>query len=346
MIKPKQLHPGDKVAAVSLSWGGAGTFPHRYQAGKKQLEDTFGVELIEMPNTLRDAQYLAQNPQARADDLMQAFADPSIKGIISTIGGDDSLRLLPYMDLDVIREHPKVFMGYSDTTITHLVCYRAGLVSFYGPAIMAGFAENGGLFAYMQHSVQKTLFTNNSIGMIEENKERWCVKQWDWADPANQEKKRETHPCTGWRYLQGKGKHSGHLLGGCFEVFDFLRGSDYFPGLSDWEDAILFLDLSEEAPPPLALKRGLRVYGALGILEQVNGLLLGRPGGEISVGIFKEYDQVILEVVRDELGLANLPIITNMDYGHTDPMFVLPYGVTALIDCDEKSFSIIENAVM
>src|SRR5574338_1204057 len=117
MIKPRKLTPGDKVATVSLSWGGPSVFPHRYQIGVQQLQEEVGLQVVEMPNTLKEADWLARNPKARAEDLMQAFADPSIKAIFSTIGGDESIRLLPFMDLDVIRGNPKIFMGYSDTTI-------------------------------------------------------------------------------------------------------------------------------------------------------------------------------------------------------------------------------------
>ena len=113
MIKPQRLQPGDKVASVSLSWGGPGTIPHRYEAGKKQLQDEFGLIVVEMPHTLRDADWLHRNPQARAEDLMAAFSDPAIKGIISTIGGDDSIRLLPYLDLNIIRSNPKIFVTIS-----------------------------------------------------------------------------------------------------------------------------------------------------------------------------------------------------------------------------------------
>ena len=78
---------------------------------------------------------------------MAAFADEAINGIISTIGGEDSIRTLPYLDLDLIQKNPKVFMGFSDTTISHAACFKAGIVSFYGPSFMAGFAENGGMFS-------------------------------------------------------------------------------------------------------------------------------------------------------------------------------------------------------
>ena len=129
-VTPKILRPGSRIAAISLSWGGPGTFPYRYQIGKQQFEEEFGVTVVETEHALRDADWLARNPKARADDLMAAFADEAINGIISTIGGEDSIRTLPYLDLDLIRNNPKVFMGFSDTTISHAACFKAGIVSF------------------------------------------------------------------------------------------------------------------------------------------------------------------------------------------------------------------------
>jgi muramoyltetrapeptide carboxypeptidase LdcA involved in peptidoglycan recycling len=346
IIKPRKLRPGDKVATVSLSWGGAGTFPHRYQAGKQQLQDEFGLVVVEMPHTLSDDAWLKRHPHARADDLMAAFADPSIKAIISTIGGDDSIRLLPWLDLDIIRSNPKIFMGYSDTTITHMACFKAGLVSFYGPAIMAGFAENGGLFPYMVNSVRKTLFSTAPIGNIAPNSDGWSVEWLDWAEPENQSRRRKLNPSPGWKFIQGEGIRRGHLLGGCFEVLDWLRGTRFWPEPDAWQGAILFLETSEEAPPPSAVLYGLRCYAALGILSKLSGILFARPGGQVPVDQFEEYDQVLRQVVAEEEGLVDLPIITHMDFGHTDPMFVLPYGVQAEIDCDAQQFAILENTVV
>jgi muramoyltetrapeptide carboxypeptidase LdcA involved in peptidoglycan recycling len=276
---------------------------------------------------------------------MQACADPTIKGIFSAIGGDDSIRLLPYLDLNVVRENPKVFLGFSDTTISHLVCYKAGLVSFYGPSIMVGFAENGGMFPYMIQSLRKTLFSSDVIGEIKPCRDGWTVKSPTWADPANQNIKRKLNPPMDWKFLQGKGIHRGHLVGGCLEVFDWARGTEIFP--EDWQDAILFLETSEEAPSPEYLQRTLRVYAAMGILPKLAGILFGRPGGEeVPIEKFEEYDQAILDVVNDEQGLTDLPIITQMDFGHTAPVFVLPYGVQAEIDSENQRFSILENAVI
>ena len=345
MMKPKKLQPGDKVATASLSWGGPGVLPYRYEVGKRQLQDEFGVTVVEMPHALGDASWLQHNPQARADDLMQAFADPSIKAIISTIGGDDSIRILPFLDLDVIRSNPKIFMGYSDTTVTHLACVKAGLVSFYGPSIMAGFAENGGMFSYMVDSVHKTLFSSAPIGSIAPNTEGWTVELLDWAEPENQTCKRKLTPSTGWKFLQGNGSHRGHLMGGCFEVLDWLRGTDFWPEPEMWQGAILFLETSEDAPPPTAVLWGLRTYAAMGILKELSGILFGRPGGQVQPEQFDEYDKVISQVIFEEEGLTDLPVITHMDFGHTDPMFVLPYGIQAEIDCGTQQFTILENAV-
>ena len=130
MIKAEKLDRGDKVAVVSLSWGGAGDekFRDRYEIGKKRVEELFGLNVIEMPNSLKGSEYLDKHPEARAEDLMNAFKNKEIKAIFSNIGGDDTLRLLPYIDFDVIKNNPKIFMGYSDTTVNHFMCYKACLL--------------------------------------------------------------------------------------------------------------------------------------------------------------------------------------------------------------------------
>ena len=250
MLKPSMLRPGDRIAAISLSWGGPGTLRYRYEVGKRQFEEEFGVTVIETEHALRDADWLSKHPKARAEDLMAAFADDTIHGICSTIGGEDSIRILPYLNLDIIRDNPKVFMGYSDTTISHAACFKARLVSFYGPAFMTGFAENGGMFPYTVNSVRKTLFSAEPIGRIAPNQMGWTAERLEWADPANQSIKRKLNPCTGWVFHQERGEVEGVLFGGCLEVLDWLRGTPYWPSAESLHGAILFLETSEDAPPP------------------------------------------------------------------------------------------------
>ena len=344
-VKPKILRPGSRVAAISFSWGGPGTVPYRYQIGKQQFQEEFGVTVIETAHALRDAKWLAKNPEARADDLMAAFADETIDGIISTIGGEDSIRTLPYLDLDLIRKNPKVFMGYSDTTISHAACFKAGLVSFYGPSFMTGFAENGGMFPYMVDSVRRSLFSTEPIGTIAPNRAGWTVEYLPWEDPENQSIRRKLNPCTGWRFHQNEGNVEGQLFGGCVDVLDWLRGTDYFPSAGDLKGAVLFLETSEEMLPPSFLTRFVRCLAAMSILEGLGGILLGRPGGGVDPQTFGEYDDALCKTVREEYGLNNMPIVTNMDFGHTDPMFVIPMGMKVRIDSAKQEITIDEAAV-
>ncbi|WP_243397279.1 LD-carboxypeptidase [Holospora curviuscula] len=106
------------------------------------------MRVLHTKHALKSAEWIYQNPKARADDLMDAFLDPHIKAIISNIGGDDSLSLIPFIDFNIIKNNPKVVMGYSDTTVTHFMCLKAGLTSFYGPSVMTAFAENVAMRLY------------------------------------------------------------------------------------------------------------------------------------------------------------------------------------------------------
>lgn len=227
LIIPQHLKPGDKVATVSLSWGGAGDekLHARYEQGKKQLQDNFGVQIVEMANTLKGTEYIYNNPQARADDLHQAFADPSVKAVIACIGGSDSVRLIDKIDYDLLRANPKIFMGYSDSAVTNFICLKAGLRAYNGPSIMTQFAENGGMHDYTRAWVQKTLFTNEVIGEIGPAPEGWTTARSKWEKPETFHEKRPMEAQTGWNYLQGSEKVSGRLIGGCGEVLMMFVGS-------------------------------------------------------------------------------------------------------------------------
>jgi len=340
MIKPRTLRPGDRVAAVSLSSGWPSVYPRAYQDGKRQLQDAFGVEVVESRHALADMHSLAAHPEARAADLMEALESPAIQGIISTIGGDDSIRMLPFLDYSVIRRNPKVFLGYSDSTVTHFAFWKAGVTSFYGPSLMAGFDENGGLLSYTAEYVRQVLFTPSPSVLISPNSDGWTIASWEWGDEKRNQKKRQLQPCSGWRWLQGSGQHRGRLIGGCLDVMDWLRGTPVWPDLSMWRNSILFLETSEDQPSPKSVTYMLRSLAATGALNEAQGILYGRPYGDEAS--FEEYDDAVLRVLA-ELNLTSLPLVTRMDFGHTDPKFILPIGVTAEIDCDGKQIRLLES---
>ncbi len=340
--KPQKLRPGDKVATVSLSWGGAGDeqIRWRYQQGKNRLEQEFGLQVVEMEHTLAGSDYIYKHPQKRAEDLMKAFADPEIKGIIACIGGIESIRMLPYIDFEVIANNPKIFMGYSDSTTTHLMCYKAGISSIYGPTLLVDFAENVTMDSYTVEYIKKTLFESEPVGIVPPSK-HWTSEHLPWII-ENKNIARKYMPNSGYELLQGKGCVTGRLIGGCVEVFDMLKGTELFPENEAFENAILFFETSEDKPPEWYLEVALRIYGMNGYLDQVSGIIFGKPYEE---AYYEEYNQAIKKVLA-EFGLEELPVLVNMSFGHTEPKFCLPYGVLAEINCENKSFSILEAAVL
>ena len=342
LIKPKSLQEGDTVATVSLSWGGAGEFLHRYETGKKQLQDIFGLRVVDTNNALKSAEYIAKNPKARADDLMEAFSDKSIKAIISNLGGEDSIRTLPFTDISVIRNNPKIFLGFSDTTVTHFACYKAGLTSFYGTSLLVGFAENGGMHQYQINDIKRTLFSSKPIGQILPNSSGWTSEFLDWNDLSLQNTKRQLTKSSAWNFLQGEGISQGKLVGGCVEVLEFLKGTDFWLSSSEWTNKILFLETSEEMMTPGIFRRILRNYAAQGVFEKISGLILGRPYHNKFVD---EYNEILLQVISCEQDNNLLSIITEMDFGHTCPTFSIPYGVLAENDFEQNTVSVRESGV-
>lgn len=342
LVKPQRLSRGDKVAAVSLSWGGAGDkdLLWRFNLGKKRLQELFGLEVIEMPNTLKGSDYLYHHPEKRAEDLMRAFSDPSIKAVFSCIGGDESIRMLPYIDFDIIKNNPKIFIGYSDTTVTHFICLKANLSSFYGASILAELAENMKVFDYTVHWLEKVLFDASTIGLIPAA-EKWTGERIEWLE-CNTSIAKTMVRNQGYEFLQGSGVARGRLIGGCIEVMEMMKGTALWPSMDMFEDAVLFFETSEDKPEPTYLEYWLRNYGSQGILQKAKAVIFGKPYQE---KYYNEYKDSIMKIVS-ELGLNNLPIIYNMSFGHNEPMICLPYGAMAEIDCEKKTFSILESGVV
>lgn len=340
--KPKKLKPGDTIALVSLSWGGAGDedILWRYKIGKERVKQIFGLHIIEMSHTLAGSEYLYKHPEKRAQDLMEAFSNSSVDGIISCIGGSDSIRILPYINKDIISKNPKIFMGYSDDTITHFLCCKAGFSSFYGASLLVDFAENVEMHPYTIEYIKKALFSSEVIGTIEPSKE-W-TSMWNPWKKRLKEQKREYYLNRGYEVLQGENSVIGRLLGGCFESFQMLRGTEYFPKLEEFNDSILFFETSEKHPAVWNIENDLRVLGSMGILDRIKGMIWGKPQNE---QYYTEYKMAICKIMR-EFGREDMPILYNLNFGHTEPKICIPYGALAQIDCDNKTFSILQPGVL
>ena len=147
----------------------------------------------------------------------------------------------------------------------------------------------------------------------------------------------------GWRVPQGRGRVAGRLFGGCREVLDWIRGTDHWPDRDAWRDRVLFLETSELVPTPAAVRQSLRWYALAGILAQIRALVLGRPR-DYTDEQKRELDEVAVEVAA-EAGRTDLPIISNVDIGHTDPQLIFPLGVEVEVDCDAATIIATEAAV-
>jgi muramoyltetrapeptide carboxypeptidase LdcA involved in peptidoglycan recycling len=343
MIKPPALRPGDTVAVVSLSWGGAHAVPERYAQGKRQLSETFGLAVVDAPNATRDAAWLIDNPKARAADLHWALENPDVHGIISAIGGNDSIRTVPYLDLDLIARHPKVFTGYSDTTVQHLVHRKAGIGSFYGMAVLSTAAENGGIHPFSADSFTRTVMSREPVGELFPAPD-WTEEQLDWANPALLDQRRRWVPNYGWLWLQGDQSVEGELIGGCLEVLDMAVGTDIWPDLNTFDGAVLHLEISEEKPSVDQVAYWLRNYAAQGILERISALLFSRPEDYSLRSTLKLYEAIRAELAA--AGRADLPFVANLDFGHSSPMGVLPLGRTMRVNPVAQTLTITESTVV
>ena len=345
MIKPRHLERGDTVAIVSLSSGilGEDWAIHKLAIARERLERDYGLGVRVMPNALRGVEYLDRHPEARAADWMDAFRDPEIKAVFSAIGGDDTVRLLPYVDFDVLRNNPKIFTGFSDTTSNHFMLYRAGVVSYYGASVMTNFAEYGKINDYTARMIRDTLFEPKP-GLDIPSAPYWYDDEDEkiWWKEENIHTLRQYHPEEiGYERLQGSGVVEGELLGGCLDVFIELTGTPIWPALEEWRGKLLFLETSEEDMSCELLTWILRNLAAQGIFDVINGILVGKPARRSR---YEPYKEVYRRVVGREAGRDDLPILYNVNFGHAEPIGVLPIGVRARLDADRKTLTLLEPA--
>lgn len=338
-VRPRHLSAGDTVAVVSPSWGGPSHFPHVYERGVDVLR-SWGLQVRELLSARAPSERLRRDPAFRAADLNEAFADPSIRAIVASIGGDDSIRLLPYLDRDAIAANPTILLGYSDTTTLLVAARRLGLVAFHGPSVMAGLSQMGAMPAIHERHVRE-LLTSTASSHAYPAFDAFVEGYPDWADPTRVGEVGAWQPDTGPRTLQGTGVVTGELFGGCLEVLDWLRGTWAWPDPVDWTGRLLFFETSEEKPSPLQVERMLRALGVAGVFDRLAGILVGRPRDH-SVEERTAFEAAIQAVVAEEFGRPDLPIVAGLPFGHTDPQWVLPIGVRAELDVDRGSLRLVE----
>lgn len=343
-----QLKNGDKVAIVSLSNGTLGEpfCAHQLELAKQRLEG-FGLEYVFMPHALKGIEFVRNHPEKRAEDLIAAFADPEIKGILCAIGGDETYRLAPYLFTEeaqrIIRSNPKFFMGYSDTTNNHLMLYKMGIPTYYGLSVLTCFAELGTEMlpysnASFAHIFTDQPFTYKPSPIWYEERTQFDASQMGVSRVSHADYK-------GFVLLRGNPRFEGHLLGGCVEsLYDILTGErypeqkticeryPYFPDAQQFAGAMIFLETSEEQPTPEKLRTMLRTLKTQGIFRNASGVLFAKPQNE---AYYEEYKTVLLDEID-----THIPILYNLNFGHSYPKMLLQYGAHASVDAEAQLLQI------
>jgi len=340
LLKPQKLNKGDTIATISPSLGLAGESDilWRYELGKKRFEDIYGLNVVSAPNSMKGTEYLSNNPQARAEDIMWAFENKNIKAIIANIGGSDSIKVIPFIDREIIKSVPKIFIGYSDVMNIHLFCYKLGLSTFYGHNLLPIIAETPNYHPYSQKWFNKVLFDNSPIGIIEPSGNFSC----DENDYVNPNFSKTYYKDNGYMWIQGSSITQGRLFGGHTGLRE-LAGTLLEITADDFQNKILFIEDITEFFSPSHLSEFFEWLGNIGALHQLKGILIGKLCENKS---FDEHEKALLTVIDGKFGLTDLPIVANMNFGHTSPICILPYGAMAEINCYNKTFSILENSVV
>lgn len=335
------------VAVVSLSSGVIGEpfVKHEVDIGIRRLE-SYGLSVRFMPHALKGIDFVKAHPEKRAEDLLAAYRDPEVDMILCAIGGDDTYRLLPYLfDHDELKNAvtDKVFLGFSDTTVNHLMLHKVGAKSFYGQSFLADVCElDQDMLPYTRRFFEELIAT----GTIREvtPSHIWYEERTDFG-PDQVGMPTPSHPNQGFELLQGPERFSGKILGGCIDsLFDFFDGERYadmpvlcgryglFPSVEDWRGRILLLESSEEKMPPEKYRQALIALKNTGVFDAVSGVLTGKPMDET---YHAEYKQLLTDVI----GKPDLPILCNLNIGHARPRCILPFGVRATVDAGNQTIT-------
>ena len=331
--KLPKLQPGDSVGIVSPSFVAPAVFPMEYDLGLSRLREKFGLNPIELPH--------AKDPNAsshdKMKDLIQAFTDPEIKAVITTIGGDHQFEYVHKLPAEPFRNNPKPFFGYSDNTHFGNFLFLNGVPSFYGGCVYTEYAMHGTMHPITERYCRTALFSGGKQEL--EASKDFNDEDLMWGVKENLDRHRRYQPNEGW-YWDGDRDGRGHLWGGCIESLDdILRHGCAIPSLADFEKIVLFLETCEEISPAMYVKRVLRAFGEREILSRVKGVLVGRPKAWFFDKTYSDEEKVAYKNTQREAVLQTVrkynptvTVVQNMDFGHTSPSVCLPYGGEVEID--------------
>lgn len=330
LLVPPLLQRGDTIGFFSPSSAATAWAPNRFARAKAFLEGQ-GFRLKAGSLTGQQDHWRSGSIAARAEELNALIRDPQVRCIMSVIGGSNSNSLLPYLDVEALRRDPKIIIGYSDVTALLLGIYaQTGLVTFYGPALVASFGELSPL-------VDETLVSFLQIALAGEvelphrlpTPVQWTDERLDWENQTR------AKLCQPNRLISvGTGRVEGRLIGGNLNTMAGIWGSPYMPTI-ERGDILLLEDslLSAET-----VERSFAHLKLCGVFERIGGLILGKHELFNDQGSGKRPLDILLEVV----GEPTFPILAEFDCAHTHPMLTLPLGIEVALDLDRQQLILLQ----
>ncbi|RKE22594.1 S66 peptidase family protein [Streptomyces sp. TLI_171] len=332
MYPPKPT-PGDRVAIVSPGWAGPGACPLPYELGLRRLREEFGLEPVEYPATRK----LGATPQERAADVHAAFADPAVTAVFASIGGDDQLTVVPYLDGELIRAHAKPFFGYSDNTNLLDFLWRHGVVGYHGAAVMTQLGRPHALHPLTAASLRAALFDRGPYELTEAAEVGTELGRWE--DPATFEREPASEPATGWHWHRPDRVVEGTGWGGNLEILHWMAAADRLLPPEAYAGCVLFVETSEELPGGTEVFRMLRNLGERGLLAQFPAVLVGRamawsferPLDADDRARYRAEQRAAVLRALDAYAPDTMAVF-DVDLGHTEPQLVVPYGGRIRVD--------------
>jgi muramoyltetrapeptide carboxypeptidase LdcA involved in peptidoglycan recycling len=329
-----KARPGDRVAVISPAFAAPAVSPAVHEQAMRRLTDATGLIPVEYPTTRQ----LGASAKARAADVTEAFADPSIRAVLATIGGDDQVTVIPHIDAAVVASNPKPFLGYSDNTNLHNLLWNLGIPSFYGGSTQVHLGPGPHLDGIHAKSLRAALLDGGTLELTDPGVSEDFGRPWEDLRALVEFGDREaTDP---WAWAGPERTVSGRTWGGCIEVIDQMAVADRMPDLSDLAGTILLLETSEDMPSADDVMRWVRALGERGVLEVVAGVLVARPpasalhspvppASERSRFRADQRDTIIEQVTRYN---PDSVVCVGVPFGHTRPQWIVPHGGRITLD--------------
>ena len=332
LVKPRHLKEGDTLRIVAPSSSMDVLDMTSVRRGVENLEK-LGLRVEISPYANRRSGHASGTPRERAKDLMDAFRDPDVDGIMTVWGGWNSNDILSHLDYAEIRRNAKVFVGYSDiTTLNIALLERAGLISLQGPAFVT--FTHPHLMHWEVEGFRNTIMFATSPREIVASP-AYIDDPYYFLHPEKIPQE-VTNP--GWITHRG-GVAEGRLVGGHLGTLLALAGTPYWP---DLHHKLLLVEEDEEGGPTGNIARKFRQLEQTGALQEIEALLIGRFPSV--VGLKK--DDSLEMILEDTLERCEFPVVSDIDFGHTNPIATFPIGVSAKIYADEKRLVYLESATI